>query len=203
MTRSVIIPSVLLSLTQVPGTLAGQGRPDWTVVNAETCASASQIAQDIDSPERRYALGHLSRCGPQGGRALARELRQLRDESDVVAMQRMFIEIARIRDAEVLEAALELAADRGATLEARVAALRIFVEYQDPTVTTTFGYFMLPRSNSSLMVGQDGGRREGAPLPDNWMDDVRMLLARIMEDPSEGESMRHGARRALYQFRGS
>jgi len=43
-------------------------------------------------------------------------------------MQRALRDVLRIRDAGVLDAALERAGDRNVTIEARVAAFRVLVE---------------------------------------------------------------------------
>ena len=176
---------------------------------AEMCERALQGVRDDQSAVERWRLiDSLSGCGAEGGSALAEELRRLRGIYELTTLERLFDRIVRIRDATVFGAALELADDKSATVEARIVAFRIFVQYENPIWVTTFDAFSLPwqegwplSRRGTYYVVDHPGQSEGAPLPDDWEATVRALLTRIREDNTEPDPVRSGAGQALHSFR--
>lgn len=182
----------------------------WLHANTQTCSEARQLVErGVDRPEvtrdgseTRNALSHLSRCRVDGGVVLASRLTALRSTTDVEMLQRMFNFISAIRDAEVLNASIELAGDQTATIESRIVALMVFARYQDPYVYPEIRYYLLPAVTMARnRSDHPGPQRPGAPLPVDWEDRVRSLLTRITEDPGESEAARHAAGLALRDFK--
>lgn len=169
----------------------------------QTCGEAEQVATERagDSATRLAALTRLSACGPVGGRILAQELQGLKEIDDLQTVRTTYREVARIRDAAVLAVALDLVGDRTASLAARTAGLRILVEYHDPSRRTTFSQFMSPVKPDIIAVAQDGGKRQGEPLPVDWQGEARSVLARIIDDTNEGDEVRLAAKRAMMFLR--
>lgn len=188
----LIFASPLSSFAQEPFNWMRQDEAGCAQVAEEVAATLSPI------DTRRMALTYLSRCGPVGGEALAEQLLRLRNLTDTTRMNGVVEEIAHVRDETVFSASLELAGDRGATLEARIAALRVLVQYHRPSYITSFRYYMLPQRRSLHPVGMHRYQQEGAPLPDDWEERARTLIRNLQEDSSESEAIRYAAKMALF-----
>lgn len=186
-----------VTLLSSPATLVGQ-QVDRTAKRAADCAHAAQVIQAAtQGSERAVALDRLAACGVEGGQLLARELRQLRTEADTTPLLRDYYKVVRIRDASVLDTALDLMADRGATAEARIVAMKIIVAYSQPTrVSLPFANFV-PGGGHTLASQDHFGQHEGAVLPAGWTGDAMERLGELAADPSESTTIRYAASVAL------
>jgi len=194
--------TLLIFLVSMPPAATAQETTNPLEPTPENCAFAAELVRtDGASPERPHPRQFLSKCGAAGGQLLAEELLALRNVSDAETLRAAFFDVSKIRDAQVLAAALDLAADRAATIEARVIALRLLVEYENPLVTTTSDYFLLPRRMTGTNFRSGGVQRWATPLPEGWEAEASALLTAIAEDSTESEAARTAARRAARYFR--
>lgn len=159
------------------------------------CRRAEQLmAEPGDRLMRRRAMEYLARCAARGGEALARELFSMSTVSDTVLLNDMVREVSRIREASVLAASREPAADRSATLESRIAALRVLVRQASPGSRTWFLDYMLPIPTSISFAPESG--HHGAAFPAGWWERTDSVLVSILEDSAESEAIRWAASRA-------
>lgn len=159
------------------------------------CQRAEQLMADGgDRHTRSRAMEYLARCGASGGAAIARELLSMRAVTDTVLLNETVREANRTRDARILAASRELAADRSATLESRIAGLRVMVTQVTPTYKTWFHDYLLSTRAAFPTTGPEG--EHGAEFPAGWWERADSVLARIMEDPAESEAMQWAASRA-------
>lgn len=186
---------LLLITALAPPALAQESSVPYETTEASCRRAAAESAAERAT---RPWLELLTRCGANGGAALAGELRRIGDLPDRDEMQRTFITISKLRDARMLEAALELAEDRSATLESRIAAFRLMIQYRDPFRTTNFRYFQLPRYSISGGTSTHRLRHaEGVPLPEGWEAAARGVMARVAGDSTEHEAARYAASQAV------
>jgi hypothetical protein len=189
------IAPLLLIAALAPPALAQESPVPYETTEAN-CRRA--VVESAAERATRPWLRLLVRCGATGAAALAGELRRIGDLSDRDEMTRTFITLSRLRDPQMLEAALELAQDRSATLESRIAAFRLMIQYRDRFLTTNFRYFLLPRhSNSGDVVNHSVQMDSGVPLPEGWEASARAVMVRVAEDSTEGEAARYAASQAV------
>jgi hypothetical protein len=189
------IAPLFLIAALAPPALAQESPVPYETTEAN-CRRA--VAESAAERATRPWLELLTRCGASGGAALAGELRRIGDLAGRDEMTRTFITISRLRDARMFEAALELAEDRSAALESRIAAFRLMIQYRDPFRTTNFRYFLLP--GNSISGGTSTHRlrhAEGVPLPEGWEASARAVMVRVTEDSTEGEAARYAASQAV------
>jgi hypothetical protein len=179
----------------IPQAAAGQQN------DSERCRRwVAAVQGNTVAAERAQAVRSLSVCGSQGGVVLAAELKRLRDESDTGTLMKVYAPMAELRDASILEAALDVAGDRSAAETARIIAFKVLIAYhRGPGNSLPVSHF-LPGNLPSLTNVYDATQLEGVPLPRGWQDGATSLLERIAADPAEGKTMPHAARRALMFF---
>ena len=186
----------------MPAAAAAQEQQSAPARKAEACRQAIEIVTaGAALPERREALAYLPRCGAEGGRAMAQELRRLSATSDSATLLKSYYQIARIVDASVLAAALELAEDESATSESRIIAFKVLISFKNPAFTSVPFSGFLPGNPRTVSVQDHFGTNEGSPLPANWQISAREVLERLAANPQGNETIRHAARRALSLFR--
>src|SRR5690606_24736590 len=170
-----------LVLLVVPGQgVQGQGlgTPEG---RAQICADSRVALQDtsLSEDERSKLVWGLHFCGDLTGELLAEELRGMGAMSDLRAMNRMLNNIMGRRDPRILQAALDLMSDHDATIEGRVAALRLFVEYHHHSTSTSFASYHLPWEPRpglrpcDISFHTHGSWTDIRTLPDNWRSMVR------------------------------
>jgi hypothetical protein len=172
---------LILVLVAVPGKgIQGQGLGPQED-RAQICADSRVAVQDtsLSEEERSKLMWGLHFCGDLTGELLAEELRGMGAMSDLRAMNRMLNSMMGRRDPRILQAALDLMSDHEATIEGRVAALRLFVEYHDYGSATSFGGYGLPwepRPGARLCdisAHTHGSWTDLRPLPEDWRSMVR------------------------------
>lgn len=89
------------------------------------CRLARQVIETGQpAPHTAWALRQIGACGPAThGSALASAVRRLRAETDTVQLREFWRASRYLRDGELFRASLDVAADRGASHQARVFAL--------------------------------------------------------------------------------
>lgn len=139
-------------------------------------ATARKAAAGPRSEDFRWALtyGGLERCGDTGAAALAGALRQSGAITDTMVLNGLVVQASSSRHPQILQAALELAADRAAPAPARVAGMQVALRQHDGRValpgsvnqlsTTTMGRFCrydyLPHAHYASERALPGGHRE-------------------------------------------
>ena len=169
------------------------------------CTEAIAAVQDSGAEmlERTRGLRSLIYCDAAVGAALlSEELLGLRSRADVYNMDWLVNNILVARHPLLLEAALELVSDREATAEGRVAAMRLFIEYDNRSYRTTIEDLIQARIENLIQcrlpgVMQHDGRRDMAPLPEDWTSTVEGVLRLIEDDTEERRDVRDAAHCAL------
>jgi hypothetical protein len=191
-----------MALVFMPAGIAAQDQQSRAAQRAETCRRSVQIVRDdAPSDQRKEALSRLSTCGAEGGSVLASELRGVRTTPDSVLQLKTYYQVARILDAEVLSAALDVAGDPQAAVEARIVSFKLLISYKNRHLVSLAYSGFLPGNPMPMGVQDHYGRLTGTPLPPNWEDEASSLLRRLHNDPAENDTIRFAARRALTFFR--
>lgn len=189
--------SLGLLLFALPAASAGQ-QDTQLAQRAQACARAATTLQSPDrSIEYWRAVEQLPVCGRDGGRLLARELGRSRTDADSVTLLRLYFQVARIEDANVLDSALALAADPHATPESRIIALKLLVSYVDPSLVSLPFSGFLPGHQPVLATQDHFGRLEATPLPPDWRRRAIALAERLENGAADGDTIRHAAHVAL------
>ena len=192
---------LVLALFLSPGDeVRGQGRstPDS---RAQSCANDQEALQDsgLGVEERWRLLWGLHACGDLTGQLLAEELGRLGGRSDLPTMNVILNSIMARRDPRILEAALDLMSDQDATIEGRVAALRLFVEYHHHSTSTSFSDYGLPWEPrpGARVCGNSfhthGGWTDIRPLPEDWRSTVRDRVTLLEDDETTPDPVRWAA----------
>jgi hypothetical protein len=201
------IPMKLAVLTAIVGCMtlpwAAYGQEPGGALGYEpqVCQATVEAVQGGDEiQDRMQALWYLRFCGSDGASALASELARLRTVSDLSRLHLTYHPIAAVTDAEILDAALQLAGDQGATAESRIMAMRLLMSYEGNSE-------VMPPLASFLAGGtvQLVGERRAAPievtaLASDWELVARTLLTRMANDAGERDPVRNAARWALSSF---
>lgn len=198
--RAPALTTILISLV-LPHHVSGQDPTSLLSYDLGTCQATAEAVRDGASlPDRTQALWYLRLCGPDGASALASEVTRLRTTADLAVVQSAYHAIASVVDSGILDSALRLAVDRGATQESRVMAVRLLLSYRtDDTVSPSFSSFS-PGNQVELVANSPATRVEHAPLPRAWESRVGDLLAGIVADSTDGQMIRSAARWALSYF---
>jgi hypothetical protein len=150
------------------------------------------------APKSDWALAVIPACGAEGGQALGAAFRAARASADTVALERLTRPALWLRDNSLFDAALEIGADRSASPQARVFAMRTLLWLIVPGGGV--GYADLAdevggRTRNCLGFGPSTHVviRRGEPLPSNYEQSIRSLATRIMNDPHEPRPVRRAA----------
>lgn len=173
----------------------------------EECRRAEETMREHESGSERYgAIKVLAQsCGAHGGDALSREFLTMRAVTDTVTLNQTVRGLITRRNASILAAATEVASDRSAAFEARVAGLRVVVTQATSKCRVAFQDFaqrqegMLVATNNMISVHPIGPPDPGFPA--DWRETIDSLLNRMEQDPTESEAMRWAANRTLVFLR--
>jgi hypothetical protein len=194
---------LILTVLTLSGTgVQGQDRGTqgfWEGICAETLKALTDSA--ITESDQSEKLSNLRRCGEEGATILAAEMRRMGSRTDLAEMNRSFISISHGRHPLILEAALTLVTDKGATTPGRIAALRLFLRYHDGRYGTTFDRFLPDEGRAArgfpicnfVAFGSHSTTYDMAPLPEGWRSEVQTVLRSIEDDAVEPPIMRDGA----------
>jgi hypothetical protein len=199
----------------VGGVLLGCApRPDeFRVDPARECQTAAQLRapSDAGGPHMGRTLWRVHECPEQAGAIVAELLTDTRSEHDTTAVQEATSLAQYVHDARVLAAALALASDSGATLAARLGALRALLwakapgqPYYSLSTLAAPPECMRPRCWSSYTghfyrggpVAGDSTRWPafGRPMPAGYVARIDSAAAYVEHDARAPESLRYAAR---------
>jgi len=178
-----VLPLLVLLLAGLPACASAQANPD-SVRFRNQCRLASRVIETgHPAPQRDWAYEFITRCGREGGNALAASLRSHRNVQEVSDLDALTRGLRTFRDAAVLEASLEIAKDKTASTPARVFAFRTLITVLSPGRSLTYANvtgsaaqcFGLPASQHDEIV-------EGAPLPPDAQDAIHLTAAEVLRD---------------------
>jgi hypothetical protein len=195
------ILALLIAVSSV-GTVQGQAVAD-TVKHRNDCRLAEQVyVTGHPEPKTEWAHDVMPTCGfDRWARAVSAELRRLRTSSDTARLERTWFRIRTLRDTAVFTAALDIAADHEASIQARLYALAELAWLKEPRYDT---------KPADLVVSFDSAHRArrickggmlaggsffypAAPLPVDWKERIIALGSRLAGNPQEAPEIRSAA----------
>ena len=189
-------------------------RTDIYRVNpSRECQTAAQLYAESDAggPHMHRTLWRVHECPDQAGAIVAAMLSETRLEQDTDAVQRATRLAQYVHDGRVLVAALALATDSGATVPARLGALRALLwakapghPYDSLSALLAAPSCVRPHCVSSYTghfyrggpAAADTTRWPvfGRPMPPGYVDHIDRAAAFIEQYPRAPESLRMAAR---------
>ena len=185
-----------------PATVTAQADPD-SVQHRNNCRLAEQVlSTGHPAPREQWALEVIWNC-PEVAGTLAHSLSAARASTDTAYLNALTAPFIRIRDGEVFSAAAALAQDRSASVPARVAAIRTLMFAVRPGGVVDFAWLMNPNTVQCFLPrGLHAEILNGAPLPNDYLAQVRSLASRIQSDATEPQIVRSAANCAMFSVRG-
>jgi hypothetical protein len=203
-THALVWPHVASVQLIASNALPSIAQQDSIAQHRNDCRLAAQIiTTGHPDPHRPWAFAEIGRCGSDGGVAIAEALRRLRDLSVTSHDSERLLNAARsFQDRTVYETALALADDQGATVFARVSALRVLLSLVDPTKG--------PSHEEMISEGHLFGSEfdplivRGEPLPQDYLVDLAASASALCVGTSVPGEVRNAARHlssaALFQL---
>ena len=186
---------------------------DFRVNPSRECQTAAQLRapSDAGGPHMSRTLWRIHECPEQAGAIVAELMISARSEQDTAAVQAATSLAQYVHDARVLAAALAVALDSGATLAARLGALRALLWAKAPghpyySLSTLVAppACVRPRCFSSYTshfyhggpVAGDTTRWPafGRLMPAGYVTQIDSAAAHVENDGRSPESLRHAAR---------
>jgi hypothetical protein len=162
------------------------------------CRIAVQVvASGRPVANQDWALSRLRSCGTDAGRVLAEILPRLANSTDTVRLNRHFSPTREIHDGQIFRVAMTLAADRRASAQARVFALRSLIWSGVPGRILSYADLAGDKNGRTSCAGgftTHVSLSAGTPLPSDYDAQVRNLASRLAADPSEPIEVRRAAR---------
>lgn len=193
-----VFPLVLLT----PSLLRAQVDPD-AVKRRNGCRLAAQVLEtDHPAPKRDWASQYVAFCEPQERvRIYTSAIERARTSTDVALLHWALLPVASFRDGTLFELTLSIAADRGASVPARVVAFMALASLRDARVSPSYEGFAggldeygIPRGGCSSRLAHQVGFVQGpTALPADYQDRIRSLAERVRRDVSEPEDVRSAA----------
>lgn len=152
----------------LPACASAQTHAD-TVHQRNDCRLASQVvATGHPAPHMDWALQLIGACGRDGGAALAAAIRRTQQSADIPSLDALTQATRTFRDGEVFTAARDVAADRGASIPARVFAFRTMLTALSQG--RVLSYAQMTRSDAEracagLLPSTHDKFTDGSPLP--------------------------------------
>ncbi len=166
-------------------------------VTRQTCeATAQKAAAEPVSDDFRWALtlGGLERCGDTGAAAIAGALRQSGAIADTLLLNGLVVQASSMRHPQILQAALELAADRAAPAPARVAGMQVALRQHNASVALPGSVNQLSNTTMGALCrytylshAHDASERA---LPAGHRERIVAVMRRIADDEAEPRPLR-------------
>jgi hypothetical protein len=157
------------------------------------CRLALQVVETgHPEPHTAWAYERVGLCGPEAGPAVAGALRRFRQNQDTTVLDLISTPARYLRDAQIFDAALEIAQDRTASVPARVFAFRTLIQALVPGTMLRYsnlsggGCFGLgPHLHQETI--------EGAALPSDYPTRIGAVAAAVASDPQSAPQTRRAA----------
>jgi hypothetical protein len=194
----------LLSLSATA--LAAQDSAYRAQISSDCQRAIPIIARGRLAPEENWAWTAIQLCGAEGGSALATALRNARASTDTAYLDQLAGRARWLRDASFFSAALDVAADRDASVIARLHSMIVVlyakrlareridhvpVAYQD--LLSPFDERSgLPHPTCGFNRTSTGEVKpyQGAPLPENYQAQIIRLAGHVFRDLTEPDDVR-------------
>jgi hypothetical protein len=183
--------------TFAPRISTAQASPD-SVHHRNDCRLAAQVvASGHPATKRQWAFGTIARCAGAGP-VLAQAIRAHRASVNVVDLDSLTQPTFRLRDADVLRAAMEIAGDRGASSPARVFAIRTLIWSMYPAGGVTY------EDLADVVTGRDRNCygygpsthpliTQGTALPPDYITRAKELANTVLHDSTEARPVLRAA----------
>ncbi len=212
--RLLILPalSATLCLATVNRAEAQDDSPGGRGNRITSCDQAVKtVANGRPAHKEAAALEYLQLCGSDGARQMAGALAGTKSEADTTALIQFYYKANPWRDADVMNAAMQLVADPGATTPARVHGILSLMHVIRPGLS--FPYSAVIRGPKDVVVrptgpdveaieglpcqvrgfGSGGPQIVGTPLPRDFVSRIHGLLSQIADDATVPEPVRNAA----------
>ncbi len=181
MQRLVIIAALALLS---PACASAQRRDEAQIRNS--CRLAVQVVRSgRPAPHTAWAYEQIPECGAEGGAALSMALKANRGTTDIGVLHLVTQPSSRLVDGQIFEAALAVAGDEGASVQARVFALRTLVYAGYPGAVSGYADMVRTVAWSSCigeMSGIDFEPEHGTPLASDAFTRAVALAEGIASD---------------------
>lgn len=175
---------------------AAQGKSTNTI---KSCGEAACVVRNgRPSHKQTAALNFLLECGPTGAAATIIALEQTRSESELLALTEFYLLMRSWRDAAVMQAALKLARDPGASIPARVHSIAYLLELVHPG--RIYGYDALVEGIRSTHVpcvrglaNHSRGSSVGEVLPSDYAAQVEAGMRSLIGEVTAPPEVRNAA----------
>jgi hypothetical protein len=175
MSSRAAIQAFVLVLVSVLVVRPCQAQDPRSPATASEChaaiASVEQLAANAHMPDmsEEGQLWTATRCGGTGGAALAKLIPLARTSTDIASFMMAEVLATNLADSSIAHAALQLAADAGASTQATIFALRVLMRLESPSSS-------VDAAPSYSAVGTDCRMHRisasqplpGAPLPSDF-----------------------------------
>ena len=174
--------------------------------DAKDCSKAAKILEK-GHPEKKeaWALDYLGVCGKLGADALVAAIPRQMNVTDTLALESFFSTVDNWRDGAIMAAALDLALNPGASVQARVFSIRHLVVLVDRnvtflygdisasprTVTTDEGTTFIPACGAAR--GSELPNNAATPLPPSYVSIIKAAMANIASTSSTPVPVRNAA----------
>lgn len=171
--------------------------------------AAKTVEKGHPAHKETAALNALVYCGRAGATGVSGALSQSRLENDVSSLEQFYYIADRWRDAEIMNAAMQLSRDAGAAVPARVFAVRHLLKIVQPGSAYSYSALaagMVPSTAGNGAVtppcrhgfSSDNGGIVGTPLPSDFASQIAIALSQLAGDASVPAPVRNAAECAQY-----
>jgi hypothetical protein len=201
---AVMLSIALLILIPRPSTAQGNSEKD----DDKSCDKAAKIVRK-GHPEKKemWALDQLVACGSAGARSLVAGMPQYATDTDTLVLDSFFSVADNWRDGAIMNAALSLAGNPNASVQARVFAVRHLVTLVDvnvkflygdisatPPVTVSAVDSLTLYSRPCLAAhGDHAPGNSATPLPANYVAVIKAAMATISSASGTPAPVRNAA----------
>lgn len=179
--------------------LSAQDAHTDSIHHRNDCRLAAQsIAAHHPAPKEGWAMEIIQNCA-EGGPVLARALKEAQSSTDTALLNAITRPAIQLRDGDVYTAALDVAGNRGATIQARVFAIRTLMWAMYPGGSLDYddlADLVQGRTRSCFGAGPSTHTfvtHGETPLPADYVDRAKMLAQRINTDAGEPREVRRAA----------
>lgn len=170
------------------------------------CANAARIIEKGHPAKKEQdAFLTLMACGTVGSNALARGIGTYASDGDTLALDDFMRQADNWRDSTIMEAAIALATNSGATAESRVFAVRHLLVLVHPYMRFSYGGLTSQDSAGSTpdldvstmgcpaSLGSEAPDLVGTPLPADYAARIHTVLTSLANDASAPAPVRRAA----------